>query len=316
VRKVEVRGEPALLAARAYPAALSELLAASDARRYLQAVNAIERRLRGLVSSYLDGQVSERELKEEFVRLAEEREEALLNALAALDVMFVVKEAEEELKIVEKVLAGIGGLGSPDAFTRQLLRGVVRRSLERARSSRKVLKALSYMIEEKINEINFNMEYLKKAVSARLLPREEAAGRLAALAREYAKFARAYRELKALSLSLNLGLTGASSILFRLEEKADELKVLQARLAVGEISSDEYMEAMNNLEATLEGLRSGLKDELKNFELLQEAFEKNSARVAEILGGDVSRRISKMLKASRRCAERIASVYMDQGSGA
>jgi len=316
VKKVEVRSEPVLLTARAYPAALLEFLAASDARRYLQAVNVIERKLRGLVSSYLNGEVSERELKEKFVRLAEEREEELLNALAALDVMFVVKEAEEELKMVEKFLAGVGGLENPDAFTRQLLRSVVRRSLERVRSSRKVLKALSSTIEEKINEINFNMEYLKKAVSARLLPREEAVGRLAALAREYTKCARAYRELKALLLSLNLGLTGTSSIFFRLEEKADELKVLRARLAVGEISSDEYMEAMNSLEATLEKLRSGLKDELKNLELLQEAFEKNSARVAEILGGDVSRRISKMLKASRRCAERIASVYMGQRSGA
>lgn len=316
MRKVEVRGEPALLAARAYPAALSELLAASDARRYLQAVNAIERRLRGLVSSYLDGQVSERELKEEFVRLAEEREQALLNALAALDAMFVVKEAEEELRMVEKVLASIGGLGSPDAFTRQLLRSVVKRSLERVRSSRKVLKALSYMLEEKINEINFNMEYLKKAVSARLLPREEASGRLAALAREYSRCARARRELEVLSLSLNLGLTGTADLLFRLGEKIEEAKVLQARLAVGEISSDEYVEAMGSLEAALEELRRGLEGELRNFEALREAFEKNSARVSEVLGEDVHGRLLKMLEASRKCAERIASVYAGGGGRA
>ena len=316
VRKAEIRGEPALLAARAYPTALNELLAASDARRYLQAANAIERKLRDLVSSYLDGGIPEHKLKEEFVRLAEEREQALLSALAALDLIFVVREAEEELKMVEKILTSVSRLGSSDAFTKQLLRGVVRRSLDRIRGARKVLRAVSSTLEERLDEISFNINYLKKAVSARLLPRDIAISKLAALAREYAKCARAYRELEALSLSLNLGLTGIGGILLRLEEKAEEIKVLQARLAVGEVSSDEFAEALSDLEATLEKLRSDLEAELKNFELLQETFRKNSARLAEILGEDLSRKLSKMMKTSRRCAEHIASVYVGRGSEA
>jgi len=310
VRSVKPRREPALLAMRAYPIALSELLAESNVQQYLRTIDVINRKYRDLVSGYLDGRVGEYELKGAFVRLAEEYERTLMNVLATLDIMLLVRESEEDLKVIEKVLTSVRKYSTMDAFTKQLLREVVKRSVRRVRGCRKILETLSSSLEERISEINSAIEYVKKALSRGLLPREEAANKLSELAREYARCVRAYRELKVLALSMNLGLTGTWSSLLRLEEKSLEKKVLQARLAVGEITNDEFSEKLGEINSTTSKLKSDLAMELKNFEVLKKIFEENAKHIAEMLGEDISEMLRKMLESSKRNAKRIAEIYI------
>lgn len=310
VRSIGARREPALLAMRAYPIALSELLAESNAQQYLRTIDVINRKYRDLVSGYLDGKIGEYELKGAFVRLAEEYERALMNVLATLDITFLVRETEEDLKTIEKVLTSVGRYCTIDAFTKQLLRGVVKRSVRRVRGCRKIFRTLSSSLEERISEINSAIEYIKKALSRGLLPREEAMNKLRELAREYTRCVRAHRELKVLALSMNLGLTGTWSILLRLEEKAFEKKALQARLAVGEVTNDEFSEKLGEINSTTSKLKSDLATELKNFEVLKKIFEENAKHIAEILGEDISEILRKMLESSERNAKRIAEIYI------
>jgi predicted transcriptional regulator len=310
VRSAGIRKEPALLAMRAYPSALSDLLAESNIQPYLITIVIINRKYRDLVSDYLDGKVGEYELKGTFVRLTEEYERALMNVLASLDITFLVRESEEDLKILEKVLSSIGKYGTMDAFTKQLLRGIVKRSARRVKSCRKILRIISLNIEERISEINSAIEYTKKAHFKGLLSREEVGNKLRELAREYSKYVRARRELNVLALSMNLGLTGTTSTLLRLEEKAEEVKELQARLTVGEITSNEFTEKLNEIISTINNLKSDLATELKNFETLEKIFEENAVRIAEIFDKDSLELLRKMFNSSKRSAKRIAEIYM------
>jgi hypothetical protein len=314
VRRVEVSKEPALLAIRAYPITLSVLLAASNVQQNLRTIGIINKSYRDLVTSYLDGKVSEYELKKMSIRLTEEYEHALINFLATLDIAFLVRETEEDLKFIEKLLIGIKRYGVLDAFTKQLLRGVIKKSIGRVRGYRRIFRILSSSLEERIVEINLAIEHCKKALLRGLLPREEAVNKLRELAREYTKCVHACRELKVLALSINLGLTGTRSTLLRLEEKADELKVLKARLAVGEITSEEYSRLQVEISKTIGRLKSELSTELKNFENLEKTFEVNTTQIAEVLGEDALELLRRMLKSSRNSARRIAEIYVGMGS--
>jgi hypothetical protein len=99
-----------------------------------------------------------------------------------------------------------------------------------------------------------------------------------------------------------------------LEEKAEEVKKLQARLTVGEITSNEFTEKLNEIISTINNLKSDLATELKNFETLEKIFEENAVRIAEIFDNDSLELLRKMFNSSKSSAKRIAEIYMSTRS--
>jgi len=149
IRRYGVAPSPTIIRVKTYPVAIAELLTKELAIQYMRALRLTRRKVNQLIIDFLDGKVSDYELRKEYLRLAQEANDIAQAVLALINFSYLIEDIEDSIKLIEKIIIHLcrnkNGLND---FSQILLRNIVNNNLTKIYNYKKTLKQIYKSMKE------------------------------------------------------------------------------------------------------------------------------------------------------------------------
>ncbi|MEM0236116.1 hypothetical protein, partial [Thermofilum sp.] len=104
IRRYGVAPSPTIIRVKTYPVTIAELLTKELAIQYMRALRLTRRKVNQLIIDFLDGKISDYELRKEYLRLAQEANDIAQAVLALINFSYLIEDIEDSIKLIEKII--------------------------------------------------------------------------------------------------------------------------------------------------------------------------------------------------------------------
>lgn len=304
IRKLGAPLPPTIVKVKAYPTAIDEILTSELAAQYLRTLRILRGKTYQLINNYLDGKISEEELKREYVRYVKQTKDIAYTTMVLIDFSYLIEDLENSINLVEKLIYYIClNKNKLNNFNKVLIKNILNKNLVKILNYRKCINLVRRSIMERLTELQLTMDILRER--QRKNRKTTASQRLDEMAARYTQHRSAVTELLAVQLSMNLGLTDCFDELIRLMEILTERKQLQTQLLAGEIVKEEYNKRILKIYRRMNNYKNTILSKMEDYKELKATINSNREYLKELLGGKSFRRLEKALKTSEKCLKII-----------
>lgn len=307
VRKLGTPLPPMIVKVRAYPTSIDEILTREIAAQQLRALRMLRGRVYQLINNYLDGKISEEELKREYIRYVKQIKDVTYTTIALIDFSHLIEDLENAINLIEKTINYICfNKNRIDNFNKILVKNIVDRNLAKILNYRKSVSLIRTFVNEKIIELQATIETLSERLKK--YRRLNVVQRLDEVAAVYLQYRWASRELLAVQLSMNLGLTDIYDELLRLVNLSSERETLETQLRMGEIDKTEYSRRIQEIRERVVNYRSSILGKVDKYKRLRETISNNEEYLRDFIGEKSYNRLKRILIYSEKSLEKIHKI--------
>lgn len=301
---------PAVTNVSVYPASMDEILSHELPIQYLRYLRVARRETNRLIDDFIDGKITEYDFKEKYERLTSEYEKILQALILSVDFKNFIDELEHRIITLERVIKFIClHRNNLEKSTVQILSNIVKYNLRKVRVYRKAVLTISESVNEELEELTKIIESQKEWLRRRMN-----SGRLEylkGLTSSYAKYKYAISELRAVEYSMNLGLTEIYDDLQKLMKKLEQLKLLETKLLIKDISLTEFSNKKEMIQSDLYSLRNKIEKSIQDFSQFKEMIYSNKEKLKEVLGKTNYKIFLNALNESQYYIKKINKILSD-----
>ncbi|MEM0318053.1 MAG: hypothetical protein QXO97_08710 [Candidatus Nezhaarchaeales archaeon] len=307
IRRHGVALSPTIIRVKTYPVATAELLTKELAIQYMRALRLTRRKVNQLIIDFLDGKVSDYELRKEYLRLAQEANDIAQAVLALINFSYLIEDIEDSIKLIERIIIYLcrnkNGLND---FSRILLRNIINNNLTKIYNYKKTLKQIYKSVKEKLVELQIFMNIFGKQLKISFGPAY--LQRLDEIAALYVQYSWALNELRAIRLSMNIGLIDFQDELLKMMNEIAMLRQLRAQLRLGELNKDEYIRQVEKSLESIQEIELSITEKIEKFKVMKTDISRNEDYLQKILGRKTFLKLKRMMDISELSIQKINNI--------